>query len=251
MTWHNGAIMTSVEVRAIFWGKSWANSSFVGDKITGPDSFYAGLGGSHYAVASDEYTGTNGQVTSATISDAHLIDTSRGPKRHPGTSTVLAEVANVFAANNITPVPNGYYPVYVDTPRGKSGACAWHSSGTINGVRVQFAFFFNLDGDAGCDPLDTSGLHSEGLAALANVSAHEYSETRTDPAFGGWFDSAGQENGDKCAWSFGVPSVTLSNGSRWRLQGEWTNAAFDGTYTGTDIIHQNNSGQRGCLAGAN
>ena len=58
---------------------------------------------------------------------------------------------------------------------------------------MQFAFFFDLDGDAGCDP-DTSGLHSQGLAALANVSAHELSEARTDPASpGAWYDSSGAE----------------------------------------------------------
>ena len=50
------------------------------------------------------------------------------------------------------PVANGYYPVYSDQPRGNAGYCAWHSSGTINGIRVQFGFFFNLDGDPGCDP---------------------------------------------------------------------------------------------------
>jgi hypothetical protein len=205
-----------------------------------------GVGGSHYATASDEYTGTNGQVTSTTTYDGHLVDTSPAPKHAPKTSAVLAEVARMIA----NPVANGYYPVYVDTERGGAGFCAWHSYGTINGVPVQFAFFFNLDGDAGCDPQDTSGQHSQGLAALANVSGHEYSEARTDPRAGGWYDSSGAENGDKCAWSFGAPLVTFSNGSQWKIQGEWSNAAFDKTYGGTDIIYANTAGQMGCLAGA-
>ena len=65
---------------------------------------------------------------------------------------------------------------------------------------MQFAYFFKLDGDAGCDPGDTSGLHSQGFAAIANVSAHELSEARTDPANpGAWYDASGEENGDKCA----------------------------------------------------
>src|SRR5258708_1571719 len=38
MTWHNGAILTSTSVTAIFWGVSWG--TFAGDKITGLDSFY-------------------------------------------------------------------------------------------------------------------------------------------------------------------------------------------------------------------
>jgi hypothetical protein len=74
-------------------------------------------------------------------------------------------------------------------------------------------FFFKLDGDAGCDPQDTQTTHSQGLAALANVSAPELSEARTDPATpGAWYDSQGQENGDKCAWTFNVPYVTFPNG---------------------------------------
>lgn len=91
---------------------------------------------------------------------------------------------------------------------------------------MQFAFFWSLDGDPGCDPQDTTTGHSQGLAALANVSAHELSEARTDPRNGGWYDRSGAENGDKCAWTFNVPFVAFPNGTDWKLQGEWSNAAY-------------------------
>ncbi len=143
------------------------------------------------------------------------------------------------------PVSNGYYPVYTDVKRGHANYCAYHSAGTCNGVQVQFAFFFDLDNDAGCDPQDTSGQHSQGLAALANVSGHELSEARTDPDTpGGWYDSSGEENGDKCAWTFNVPLVTFSNGTQWKIQGEWSNAAYT---AGTG--YPNSLGQKGCLDG--
>jgi hypothetical protein len=103
----------------------------------------------------------------------------------------------------------------------------------------------NLDGLAGCDPADTSGLHSAGLAAVANVTAHELSETITDPRGAGWFDSGNAENGDKCAWRFSPLNnglVTLSNGSRWKLQGEWSNAAYI-----AGAGYANSSSQLGCL----
>jgi hypothetical protein len=144
------------------------------------------------------------------------------------------------------PASNGFYPVYVDTPRGGAQYCAWHSFGTVNSQPTQFAFFFNLDNDAGCDPQDSSGLYSEGVAALANVSAHELSEARTDPdTQGGWFDSSGAENADKCAWTFSVPLVTLSGNTKWKLQGEWSNNAYT---NGTG--YPNNSGQAGCVSGS-
>jgi hypothetical protein len=115
-----------------------------------------------------------------------------------------------------------------------------------NGTTVQFAFFFNLDGDAGCDPQDTSGLHSQGLAALANVSGHEMSEMLTDPHLDAWFDASGAENSDKCAWTFGTPLLTFSNGSQWKVQGNWSNNAFNRS-TG----YPNSSGQTGCIDGGN
>src|SRR5262249_22249636 len=113
-----------------------------------------------------------------------------------------------------------------------------------NGTAIQFAFFFDLTGDAGCDPGDTSGLHTQGLAALANVSGHELSEARSDPSNGGWYDRRGQENGDKRAWSYGAPLVTFCNPTQWKIQGEWSNAAYS---SGTG--YPNRSGQKGCLSG--
>jgi len=238
MLWHNGAIMTSSVVQTIFWGTSWANTSFVNDKISGLDSWYTGFDNSNYAKTSDEYTGTNGQVGPHVVYQGHQIDTTKA-SGGGNTSTILAEVCKVVAS----PVANGYYPVYVDVKR-QGSYCAYHSYGSCNGTPVQFAFFFNLDGDAGCDPQDTRTVHSQGLAALANVSAHELSEARTDPRNGGWYDSSGAENGDKCSWTFNVPFVTFSNGSTWKVQGEWSNNAYT---SGTG--YPNNSGQNGCLDG--
>ncbi|HEY3625070.1 MAG TPA: hypothetical protein VGL00_02265 [Terracidiphilus sp.] len=240
MTYHGGVIMPSANTVAIFWGTSWG--SYSGDKITGMDSWYTGFSNSNYAKTSDEYTGSNGQVGPVVNHGGHTIDTSASTSGG-NTTTILNEVCKVITSPD--PSGNGYYAVYADTPRGNAGYCAWHSVGTCHGVRVEFAYFFKLDGDAGCDPGDTSGLHSQGLAALANVSGHELSEARSDPASpGAWYDSQGQENGDKCAWTFGVPLVTFSNGSRWKIQGEWSNAAYN---AGTG--YPNSSGQRGCLSG--
>jgi len=237
MTYHNGSIMTSSTTKAIFWGTSWA--SYSGDKMTGLDTWYTGFSNSNYAKTSDEYTGTNGQVGATVTHQGHVVDTSAA-SGGGSTSAILAEVCKEITS----PVSNGYYAVYTDLPRGNAGYCAWHSYGTCSGTPVQFAFFWKLDGDGGCDPGDTSGKHSQGLAALANVSGHELSEARTDPRNGGWYDRQGAENGDKCAWTFNVPLVTFTGGSQWKIQGEWSNAAY---LNGTG--YPNNSGQRGCLDG--
>ena len=239
MTWHGGPIMTSSAVFPIYWGTSWANYS--GDKISGLDTFYKGYSGSNYAKASDEYNAGGSTVGPNNTTATAKVDTTAAPGHAPSTSSILAEVARMYP----TPVANGYYPVYTDTPRGGAQYCAWHSYGTVNGKAYIFAFFFSLDGDPGCDPGSTVANQSQGLAALANVSAHELSEARTDPdASAGWFDSSGAENADKCAWTFNVGAVNLG-GTSWKLQGEWSNAAYN---AGTG--YPNNSGQRGCLSGA-
>jgi hypothetical protein len=240
MTYHGGVIMPSTVSEAIYWGPSWANSTFVGDKIIGLDSWYTGFSNSNYAKTSDEYTGSNGQVGPSVTHNGHVIDTSTA-SNGSSTSAIVAEVCKEITS----PVSIGFYPVYVDVKRGNAGYCAYHTFGSCSGVTVQVAFFFNLDGDPGCDPQDTSGLHSQGLAALANVSGHELSEARTDPdSPGAWYDKRGQENGDKCAWTFNVPLVTFSNGTQWKIQGEWSNNAYN---TGTG--YPNSSGQKGCLDG--
>ena len=245
MTYHHGSIMPTAVTKAIFWGPSWADPNFVGDKIAGLDAWYTGHSGSNYAKTVDEYTDKNHQVGASTTHQGHIIDTSAA-LGGGNTKVILNEVCKQVTAGNIVPDPsgNGYYQVYTDVKRGTAGFCAWHSAGSCNGQALQFGYSFNLDGDAGCDPKDTQTGHSQGLAALANVTAHELSEARSDPDGNAWYDSSGQENGDKCVWTFNVPYVLFSDGNIWKLQGEWSNAAYT---AGTG--YPNSSGQKGCLDG--
>jgi hypothetical protein len=245
MTYHGGKIMPTATTKAFFRGTSWG--TYTGDKMTGIDSWYAGFSGSNYAATVKEYTGTNGSAASSpSVHQGHYVDTAAETSKG-STAAVLAEVCAGITASGtvIDPSGNGYYALYSDQPRGNAGYCAWHSAGTCNGQAIQFAFFWKLDGDAGCDPADTSGLHSQGLAALANVTGHELAEAMSDPASpGAWYDGSGAENGDKCAWTWGGPLATFTNGSQWKVQGEWSNAAFT---AGTG--YANSSGQKGCLGG--
>jgi hypothetical protein len=244
LTWHGGPIMETAQTAAIFWGSNWSNQNFVSDKITGLDSWYIGVGGSAYGATVDEFTGPQGTRVSDTIGYlGHYVDATPGPSRAPKTSAVLAEVCKVIPQSQLA--SNGYYAVYIDAPRAHAGYCAWHSAGSCGGVPIQFAFFFNLDGDAGCDPQSTITTQSQGLAALANVSGHELSEARNDPRLNAWYDSSGAENADKCSWTFGGPYVSFGN-TRWKIQGNWSNYAYD-----NNLGYPNRSGQNGCVDGTN
>jgi hypothetical protein len=222
LSWHGGPVMHSTTVVPVYWGTGWSSPTFTGDKVTGLDTFYSGVGGTPYARTNGEYTDGPGSFVNTTdiTKASNLSDGTATPSGAPSTSAVLAAVAR---ATNNHPVANAYYPVYSDKPRGSAGYCAWHSTGTISGIQVQFGFFFNLDGDPGCDPQASGTGHSQGLSALANVSGHELSEMLTDPELNAWYDQRGYENSDKCAWTF---SGTVSIGGQlWKIQGNWSNIA--------------------------
>ena len=106
MLWHNGAIMKSSAVQVIYWGTSWSAPVFVGDKITGLESWYLGFNNSNYAKTSDEYTGTNGQVGPTVSYGGYIADYSKASGGN-NTSNILGEVCKVIKS----PVANGYYPV--------------------------------------------------------------------------------------------------------------------------------------------
>ena len=219
LTYNGGAILPTTTTKVIFWGVKWGDSSFVGDKISGIDSWYEGVGGSSYAGSVDEYTDASGnQVTASSSYTGHVIDTTAGSDSGaPGEACKLTT----------NPVPNEYVAVYLDQPP-PGGFCAYHTyvSCANSNTQLQVAVFYNLDGGS-CNVLDNVTGHSQGLAALANMSGHEFSEARTDPFFTAWYDTFSQETSDKCESVFPDPFVTFSNGSQWKIQANWSNYAYD------------------------
>ena len=196
--------------------------------------------------------------------------------------------SKVSASNGtFTPTANDYYPVYVDLTV-SGGYCAYHSyatcsytplGGSPTNVTVQFGFFWNADGNAGCasgdGPFTVSESyggasfagsaitgHSEGLASLIDSTAHELSETRTDPDSPvAWVDSSGSEVGDKCEWNTGypgqnqttgIPVIALTNQSLWVVQPEWSNLAAiaDGTSPNGPIWAQQGLNKKGSPNGS-
>jgi hypothetical protein len=68
---------------------------------------------------------------------------------------------------------------------------------------------------------------------MASIVSHELEEATTDPDLNAWYDRRGEENADKCAWTFGQ-TFTASNGSKYNMvlgsrqyliQQNWVNAS--------------------------
>ena len=216
---HGGPVLSSSHTYAIFWGTPTAWSA---DVTAGVASLFSGFGGSNYLGIAAQYMrgATIGSTYSGTTSD-----TSAPPKKVTA-GTLGAEVQKLYGSNIDS---SGIYFVYTSNFPSGGGFCAWHSAATASGRTIAVAYMPNTTGVAGCDPGNPYGVTgSEGLRSLANVTAHEFMESATDPLPGGatyaWIDKSGSEIGDKCAWQFSGP-VTLSNGSEWQLQQEWSNDA--------------------------
>ncbi|MEA2309116.1 MAG: hypothetical protein QOI65_1402, partial [Thermoleophilaceae bacterium] len=107
--------------------------------------------------------------------------------------------------------------------------CAYHSWVNASGVLL-YAVHPDVTGVGTCDVGESpTGTSAD---AVLNVTSHEHVEIITDPLGNAWYDSKGEENGDKCAWQFGSLAGStgalynqLVGGGRYLLQLEWSNAA--------------------------
>ena len=91
---------------------------------------------------------------------------------------------------------------------------------------------------SGCLVASTQGATDTVTNTVVNVVSHELFETITDPGVGfndnGWYDNAGYEIGDKCAYIYGPISaadgqgdITTSAGEDYFIQEEYSNAVSD------------------------
>jgi hypothetical protein len=159
-----------------------------------------------------------------------------------GTEAVKAasHFGNTTAASNrnaqyVIVSPHGTTP---DGFNAGGGFCAWHDwngDSTLTGGAVSSSVgdvaFTNLpyitDAGSSCGQNFVNSGSAGTLDGVTIVEGHEYAETVTDqnPA-GGWTDSSGAENGDKCAWvtsgSGASANVAFSTGT-FAMQTTWSN----------------------------
>jgi hypothetical protein len=118
--------------------------------------------------------------------------------------------------------------------------CAYHSwagSGSSETLYANMPYSDTVPAD--CD--DASHPNNSDADPVINVTSHENNETITDPNGNAWYDRAGYENGDKCAWYFGTAIGStaygaynqLINGHPYELQEEYSNRDRACILTGT------------------
>jgi PKD repeat protein len=165
---------------------------------------------------------------------------------------LTAEIAKVMADNGLAPHDDDYYALYlpqgiVDCADDGLGGlacstdkyCAYHSSFTegsspANILYANEPYPVVPAGDTILGSCATGATPNGNQPAddIIDTSSHEQNETVTDPLGTGWWDDkTGEENGDKCNFTFGTPlGGSLStrwnaviNGNEYWIQQEWSN----------------------------
>ena len=189
-------------------------------------------------------------ASGATLAGIWVDESRRSPilasASQLGTEAVraAAHFGNTTAASNrdtqyVVISPHNTHPDGFNTPTGQF--CAWHdwNGDSYVGVSSPYGpiaftnFPYVTDLGASCGAGFVNSGSAGALDGVTIVEGHEYAETITDqlPA-GGWTDSSGNENGDKCAWispgtAGGSFNLSLATGT-FAMQTTWANDGSGG-----------------------
>jgi len=250
LTYHGGVggigVETSPRVYVVFYGSQWSNDP--SGEATLVQNFLRGVGGSSWLNSVTQYCqgvavgtvqcGSSGTHAGnpANILIGVWFDNASAAPRRPSQSQLAAEA--VRAANhfgNTTASSNVSSQYVIATAHGANSSgfgsqyCAYHSSTSSTAGNVAYTNLpYITDAGASCG---ANFLNMGANAGVTIVGGHELAETISDQfPNGGWLDSSGAENGDKCAWiSSGQGAsakITLSTGT-FPVQTLWSNA-FNG-----------------------
>ncbi|CAI5483428.1 unnamed protein product [Closterium sp. Yama58-4] len=119
---------------------------------------------------------------------------------------------------------NGIYIILtgnnVDIPGFCKKFCGWHTMNRLGGSKPVAYALVGHHGlcPASCGAKPTSPNGKPWLDAMVSTVAHEIAEAATDPDGGsGWMDTKGEENADKCSYSYGVTQTAQNANAMTRL----------------------------------
>lgn len=221
ISYNGGPILLGTTRVYYIWYGSWDASSI------GILTNLAGhIGGSSYFNINTGYFDGTGASVSNSVSFAGSANDNYSRGGSLADNDIWLVVANALSHGSLPIDSNGVYFVLTSGDVHVSGFgssfCGWHSQQTYNNTKIQFAFVGNpAPGGLGtCAPQANQTVSpnaNPGADAMASAIAHELEESVTDPAQNAWYDSSGNENADKCAWTFGS-TYTAINGSKANMQ---------------------------------
>lgn len=233
--YHGGSVMLGIVNVYYIWYGNWSNNT----ASTIMTNLAQNIGGSPYFNINTTYYDSNhNRISSAVSFGGSITDNySYGTVLNDG--GVAGIVQEALAKNLLPTDENGVYFVLASSDVNETSGfcshyCGWHINGALNGHDIKYSF---VGSPARCPNLcQAQAISPNNNAAadgMASIIAHELGETITDPDLNAWYDRAGNENGDKCAWTFGAVYNTLNGsvanmnlgGMDYLIQRNWVNAA--------------------------
>jgi hypothetical protein len=251
--YHGGVSGHGVEtgndkVYLVYWGSQW-NSNDPSGEAAIQQNFFNHVGGSSWNNSVTQYcqgvatgtvtcgsSGTHATNPTGVLGGVWYDNASAAPS-HPTQSQLASEAARAAGHfGNTTSSSNTHVQYVVNTSTGHSMSgfgtqwCAWHSSTSSSYGRIAYTNMpYITDAGASCGA-NFNNLGSK--AGITIVGGHEFAETETDIfPNGGWLDSSGAENGDKCAWissGQGASANVSMGGASFPVQSLWSNAFNSG-----------------------
>ncbi|HEY1348029.1 MAG TPA: hypothetical protein VGF67_00215 [Ktedonobacteraceae bacterium] len=232
LSYHGGPVQAgTAHLFAIFWQPTNNVSSGYHSLI---QRFFTDIGGSTLYRNNTQYTQTGGGApTSATLSGT-FTDTLAYPESPLLDIDLQHEVTRAQGINGWTSATNNIFFVFLqrgenlcfDSSHSQCASntfCAYHDffgSRTIYAA-MPYAASFSCRASGQTEP------NHDDADLTINVASHEEIEAATDPLLNAWFDSVGNEIGDKCNFNFGPTNaqggdITI-NGHPYEVQKEWDN----------------------------
>ncbi len=257
LSYHNGPTMHTNTTYAVFWGasKAWDSGyQALIQRYFGDVAAASGASSNVYDAGTQYYDSVNGNILDNSTVGGSYADTTPYPANgctDKATSICLSDLQlqNEIQADMKASGWSGSNPtggesqlIFIFTPKGVGSCagsscaytnyCAYHSwlgSGTSAVLYANQPYANQNYSIYTCN----SGQWPNGNSADAtlNVVSHEHNEAITDQQGSAWYDSSGNEDGDKCAWNFGSALGGTSgaeynqviNGDTYYLQQEWSN----------------------------
>jgi hypothetical protein len=236
ISYHGGPIITGTTHIYYIWYGNWTGNT----APTILNNLAQNIGGSpRYNTNTTYANASNVKITnSVTLAGSTSVAYPYG--KALSDAQIQAVVSTAITTGKLPKDANGVYFVLTSkdvTATSGFGAqyCGWHTYATIAATNIKYAFV----GDASskyltsCAAQSVSPNGNPGADGMASVIVHELEETTTDPNLNAWYDSVGNENSDKCAWTFGVtttlPSLAKYNVTlgtlKYLIQQNWVNSA--------------------------
>ncbi|MGZ4787814.1 MAG: hypothetical protein ACXVZX_04790 [Terriglobales bacterium] len=234
ISYHGGPVMTSTKNVYVIWYGTW--SSTAKSILTNMLQYE---GGSPYFNINTTYYNGGGTHVSNSISYQGSTTNNYAQGKSLSDSAIKTIVSNAITSGVFPKDTTGVYFVLTASDVNETSGfctqyCGWHTHGSISGSDIKYSFVGNPARClSACAAESTSPNGDAGADGAASIIAHELEEAATDPDLNAWYDSSGEENADKCAWTFGT-THTASNGSKYNvtfgsrqylIQRNWVNAS--------------------------